>query len=188
MGSHQEVNSNYNQHGSGAGQGTAVNTLIPEASPGELSEGYESGASRKSAVKAKLDPSTRQRIAEDLGEFRRKGVQAKRSGPSNYYPPGFGIDPNVSAGFGTGPGKGGYGGSGGGFGVGTPSVEQLLAFWEMFQGSFGGMGKENLGRLDERYFRHIAIYKGDPSLQRQFQTDLLAAIGRLDGELARALK
>ena len=42
--------------------------------------------------------------------------------------------------------------------------------------------------LDERYFRHITVYKGDHAKQRAFQTDLAIAIGRLSGKLARALK
>ena len=61
-------------------------------------------------------------------------------------------------------------------------------------GPYGGgtsMGSWKNGLLDERYFRHIEPYAGDAgdaAKPRHFQTDLLVAIGRLDGRLARVLK
>ena len=39
-------------------------------------------------------------------------------------------------------------------------------------------------KLDERYFRHIEEFKGESGQVRSFNTELLIAIGRLDGELA----
>ena len=42
--------------------------------------------------------------------------------------------------------------------------------------------------LDEKYFRHIEMYRGDVTKHRTFVTELLIAIGRLDGRLAKSLK
>ena len=79
-----------------------------------------------------------------------------------------------------------------------PSVEELTAFWNWFQGQKGGgvRFEEHRGRaehrtvLDERYFRHMQDnkFKGNTTDYRTFVTDLLVAIGRLDGRLAKNLK
>ena len=80
-----------------------------------------------------------------------------------------------------------------------PTVEQLMNFWNMFaMGQKGGGGQYGDSRggsysrtvLDERYFRHMqdSKCKGDSSNYRTFITDLLVAVGRLDGRLAKNLK
>ena len=42
--------------------------------------------------------------------------------------------------------------------------------------------------LDEKYFKHIVKYAGSSSTHRTFVTDLIIAIGRLDTDLAIALR
>ena len=89
-------------------------------------------------------------------------------------------------------------------------MEQLLNFWNMVASGFGGVpmggkggkgfgsgydvGKSGFGydgwqpTLDEKYFRRIAPYNGDNTTHRTYVTDMVVAVARLDGRLARALR
>ena len=89
-------------------------------------------------------------------------------------------------------------------------MDQLLDFWNMYASGNGGMpmggkggkgfgfvydgGKSGFGydgwrpTLDEKYFRHIAPYHGDNATHRTYVTDVVVAVARLDGRLARALR
>ena len=42
--------------------------------------------------------------------------------------------------------------------------------------------------LDEKYFRHITTYSGEHATHRTFVTDMVVAVARLDGRLAKALR
>ena len=58
-----------------------------------------------------------------------------------------------------------------------------------FVGGKSGFGYEFFKpTLDEKYFRHIASYNGDHATHRTFVTDMVVAVARLDGRLARALR
>ena len=84
----------------------------------------------------------------------------------------------------------------------SPSFEELTSFWNLYQSGMlnqkGGppvreeYREKSANRilLDEKYFRHISAnkYKGDTLTHRTFITDMLIAIGRLDGKLAKNLK
>ena len=76
---------------------------------------------------------------------------------------------------------------------GGPSVEQLRRFWDRHhqgeneegnamgvRSGSDGYGELKRGRLDERYFRHIKLFKGCSTTWRTFSNDVMVAIGRLD--------